>query len=320
MDNHSGAIKIASWFLLLTSISVVTVCSLTRWRLFRENLLPFALLLSTLISSIISGACISLSATHGLGTSLSPSTSLPGIQKALYISDLFYILTLGFGKLAVVAFFHMLLSGTGQIQITILVQGFLILWTASMFIAASLQCRPPEVWDLVSGRCIHTRSLWTYSSTSNILIETLLILVPSIIIFRLHMPLRKRVLVVACFSFRALDILVSSIQLHYLHAFDSQTPVPVDLWPWVICSQVLQTTTIVSACVPYLREFLEAFPSGMLRPAGEAGSGGTGGNGGSASGEGVKGGRYQVYFLRQGRDVELEGWEGRGGMSLFSRD
>jgi hypothetical protein len=30
-------------------------------------------------------------------------------------------------------------------------------------------------------------------------------------------------------------------------------------------AQVLQCVTIISACVPYLRPFLEAFPSGMLQ-------------------------------------------------------
>lgn len=33
-----------------------------------------------------------------------------------------------------------------------------------------------------------------------------------------------------------------------------------------MCTQVLQTVTIISACVPYLREFLRSFPSGMLQP------------------------------------------------------
>ncbi|PWY79530.1 hypothetical protein BO94DRAFT_471378 [Aspergillus sclerotioniger CBS 115572] len=305
MTDHSGAIKIATWFLLLTSTSVVTACSLTRWRLFRDNLLPLALLLSTLISSIISGACTSLAATRGLGISSIPDSSLPGIQKALYTSELFYILTLGFGKLAVVAFFHMLLSGIGEIKIILFTQGFLILWTMTILIAVSLQCHPPDVWDLMQGECVYTRGLWTYTSTSNILIEALLILIPSIMIFRLHMRLRKRLLVIACFGFRALDIIVSVIQLHYVKTFDSETPLPVNLWPWVICSQVLQTTTIVSACVPYLREFLEAFPSGMLRPVGGGAQLGEGygvgvGDRGAKYGQGQ--GRYQLYFVREGSE------------------
>jgi hypothetical protein len=33
-----------------------------------------------------------------------------------------------------------------------------------------------------------------------------------------------------------------------------------------MCGQVLQTAALISACVPYLREFLEAFPSGMFQP------------------------------------------------------
>lgn len=33
-----------------------------------------------------------------------------------------------------------------------------------------------------------------------------------------------------------------------------------------MCSQVLQTVTLISACLPYLREFLRSFPSGMFQP------------------------------------------------------
>jgi hypothetical protein len=32
-----------------------------------------------------------------------------------------------------------------------------------------------------------------------------------------------------------------------------------------MCGQVLQTVALISACMPYLREFLEAFPSGLYQ-------------------------------------------------------
>ena len=37
------------------------------------------------------------------------------------------------------------------------------------------------------------------------------------------------------------------------------------LWPWFLYSQVIQTTSILAGSIPYLRQFLEALPSGMLK-------------------------------------------------------
>lgn len=37
------------------------------------------------------------------------------------------------------------------------------------------------------------------------------------------------------------------------------------LWPWYLCSQVVQSTSVLAGSIPYLRKFLEAFPSGMLK-------------------------------------------------------
>lgn len=63
---------------------------------------------------------------------------------------------------------------------------------------------------------------------------------------------------------------VTAVQLYYSHVFKavglpSNASLLSDLWPWFMCAQVLQTVTVISACVPYLRQFLEAFPSGMLQ-------------------------------------------------------
>ncbi|KAJ9487229.1 hypothetical protein VN97_g6095 [Penicillium thymicola] len=83
------------------------------------------------------------------------------------------------------------------------------------------------------------------------------------------MPLQKRLVAIAFLSVRILNIVVSGIQLRHVNAFDNDgRSLSMSLWPWMMCGQVLHTVTIISTCVPFLREFLESFPSGMLKPAG----------------------------------------------------
>ena len=38
-----------------------------------------------------------------------------------------------------------------------------------------------------------------------------------------------------------------------------------DLWPSVLCTQAVQALSITTACIPYLRPFLESLESGLLR-------------------------------------------------------
>ncbi|KAB8229715.1 hypothetical protein BDV23DRAFT_171475 [Aspergillus alliaceus] len=275
MEDNSAAIKIVSWFLLIVSTGAVATCLITSWHLFKRRTLVVALLLSTLVSSMVAGATVSLAATRGLGRSsdIDSEDQLLGLQQALYISEIFHILTLGLGKGALMVLFYMLLSGTGRTGLILKIGGFLALWTVTMIIAVSLECHPAEVWNVASGTCIDVTALWIYFGATNIAIEALLLIIPSIVIYRLNMQLRKRMVVIGCFSIRTLDIIVAAVQLHYVQAFDARSSIPVDLWPWVMCSQVLQTVTIISSCVPYLREFLEAFPSGMFQPAGVGPSG-----------------------------------------------
>ncbi|PYH79072.1 hypothetical protein BO82DRAFT_394223 [Aspergillus uvarum CBS 121591] len=275
MEDHGAVVKIVSWFLLIVSSGAVAACLLTSWHLLGRKILVLTLLLSTLLSSAIAGATVSLAATRGLGRPRidedTPRDQLAGLQTAIYLTEVFHVLTLGVGKLSFIALFYMVLSGSALRTLTRAIFGvgtFLVLWTFAMVVAVALQCRPPEVWNLMSGTCLDVTALWTYYGVTNIIIEALLFAVPSILIYQLRMRLRRRLVVIGCLSVRTLDILVSAVQLHYVHGFDPSPALPVALYPWMLCGQVLQTVTIVAACVPYLREFLESFPSGMLKPAG----------------------------------------------------
>lgn len=70
------------------------------------------------------------------------------------------------------------------------------------------------------------------------------------------------------------DIAVSGVQLHFVKGFDKSGPfLTTSLWPWMMCGQTLQTVTVISTCVPFLREFLESFPSGGFKLSGTEGSG-----------------------------------------------
>ncbi|GAQ46283.1 hypothetical protein AKAW_01277 [Aspergillus niger] len=264
MTDHSAAVKVVTCFLLIVSFIAVVACLTTNWQVLRRKVSSVTLLLSTLIASIASGAAVSVAATHGLGQASPLSDDqVVVMQKALYSMEVLYVLTLGLGKLSVMVLFYSLLSSTGQSKSVLAATGLLLIWVVVMAIVVCLQCHPPEVWNIVGGKCLDVSGIWIAFGVMNILVEIMIIAVPSFIIFRLQLSLKRRLVVISCFGIRILDIAGSIVQLCYVRNFKlhADSPLPTNVWQWAICSQVLQTVAILSACVPYLREFLESFPS-----------------------------------------------------------
>lgn len=107
------------------------------------------------ISSILAGIAASIAAEYGLGKSPDQisNAQFESTQKAIYVTEIFHVLTLGLGKLSFVALFYVLLSSTHWSRAVIAAAGFLLLWTVTMIVAVSLECHPPEVWNIAEGTC-----------------------------------------------------------------------------------------------------------------------------------------------------------------------
>ncbi|KAJ5093040.1 hypothetical protein N7456_008901 [Penicillium angulare] len=144
------------------------------------------------------GACVavSIAATHGLGKSDETCTddSLKKVQQGLYGMEIFHTLTIGLAKLSLIALFSLLLSPTQMRKMIIATATFLVLWTLAMVVATTVQCSPPDVWDLAHGSCINTAALWRYFGATNILIETLMFATLIVFVARLHMKKWTRVM------------------------------------------------------------------------------------------------------------------------------
>ncbi|KAL7660631.1 hypothetical protein ACMYSQ_000082 [Aspergillus niger] len=216
MTDHSAAVKVVTCFLLIVSFIAVVACLTTNWQVLRRKVSSVALLLSTLIASIASGAAVSVAATHGLGQA-SPLTDVQVVvmQKALYSMEVLYVLTLGLGKLSVMVLFYSLLSSTGQSKSVLAATGLLLIWVVVMVIVVCLQCHPPEVWNIVGGTCLDLSGIWIAFGVMNVLVEIMIIAVPSFIIFRLKLSLKRRLVVISCFGIRILYVAKPHRDLHF---------------------------------------------------------------------------------------------------------
>jgi len=145
-------------------------------------------------------------------------------------------------------------------------------WALSLFVgvflvffAASFQCRAPETWLILSDLCFNQNAFWTYHAISNLILEALLIILPIVVISRLQMDMKRKLSVMACFGARVFAIGAIVCQLVYIRLEAGSKDRTFDTWPTAIIDTFVQSLCIITSCVPYIKTFLLAIQSGMIR-------------------------------------------------------
>ena len=59
-------------------------------------------------------------------------------------------------------------------------------------------------------------------------------------------------------------IIASAVQIDYIQAFTSYTDLLHSIWRVIVCGQVVQVTSIMTATIPFLKPFLASLDSGFL--------------------------------------------------------
>ena len=54
-------------------------------------------------------------------------------------------------------------------------------------------------------------------------------------------------------------------QIAYLNRSSTALDPTFESWPAVLCAQIVQNLGIITACIPYLKPFLESLESGLIR-------------------------------------------------------
>jgi hypothetical protein len=82
--------------------------------------------------------------------------------------------------------------------------GFTSLWGLSSLLTLFFQCRVPQVWNILSSKCIDRNAFWDYSNVVNIIIDACLIGLPVVVVWNLQMAGRRKVVIFGTFAARAL--------------------------------------------------------------------------------------------------------------------
>ncbi|KAI0585562.1 hypothetical protein TUN199_04852 [Pyrenophora tritici-repentis] len=222
--------------------------------------------LEDIITSIGSGAAVSVQTASGLGrdVSLLTENQMVVYQKADYANKMLYIATLALAKLSIISLLMILTASKFHRNLGLGLTCFIALWGIMSGIVSAFQCGNTEPWRFhgVGERCFHITSFWQCMGVLNIVTDLALILFPVHVIMTLQMSMNKKVTILTFFGARSLDIIATAVQMVYLSGFDSPNPTK-DLWKWTLITQITECITILTSCVPYLRPLLESVPSGL---------------------------------------------------------
>ncbi|KAI9881206.1 MAG: hypothetical protein M1830_007184 [Pleopsidium flavum] len=260
-------INVVTWFLLVASTLAVIARVATKLavarRIERDDFAIFAALLFSIAQSI--AVCFQMSGGLGQHIGTLNAAQLDRFQRSGFAADLLYIANLCFAKLSVLLLLQSITPVALHKRSALAVEATTAFWAVTGEFVAAFQCHLPAPWKFIGNTCINRAAFWSYFGILNILLDLTLILLPLGIVWELKVDLKRKAVIIACFVPRIMVIAAVTAQLVYLNRASDTTDATFDLWPLVLCTQVVQNMSIITACIPYLKPFLESLESGMMR-------------------------------------------------------
>lgn len=99
----------------------------------------------------------------------------------------------------------------------------------------------------------------------DILTDLVIVIVPVMMMVPVQVAMSKKATIVAAFSFRILVIAATIARLFYINpATNTSRDATFDAVNYNILTQVVLSISILTACIPCLKPFLDSFDSGMM--------------------------------------------------------
>ncbi|RJE20121.1 hypothetical protein PHISCL_07551 [Aspergillus sclerotialis] len=189
------------------------------------------------------------------------------VMKSLYSAVLLYILGLYFSKLSLSIFIRNITPVSTDHIFAVIVQSLITVWAVVALFASAFACTVPRTWDYRNGQCIHLRAWRYYFCASNIVTDILIIIQAIFLICRIQAPLKRKAVFASIFLVRVLVVVAACVELALTTEVDvahSADPT-YDGYGIIIAMQVVQCSSIVTACWGQLKPFLKQLRSNGLR-------------------------------------------------------
>ncbi|RDL36097.1 Uncharacterized protein BP5553_06709 [Venustampulla echinocandica] len=266
-ENHGPLINVMTWFLVVASTLTVLTRIATKWLVSKRVQLDDGLVFVSLLFSIGQTVAVGVGVLNGIGRHIETLSTKETLvfQKAFYAANLLWLASQCFSKLSVVMFIRAISPGTFNERATLAGIGITALWGFTSIITVAFQCHLPNSWETIQNTCFDRKAFWNYTNSINIAIDLLLVLMPLAMVWKLQLAKKRKVMIVSCFGTRVATIAAVVCQMVATNKSINSPDASFDIWLIQIAMAIAQCLGIVTACVPYLKPFMDALESGMIR-------------------------------------------------------
>jgi hypothetical protein len=175
-----------------------------------------------------------------------------------FLGEIFYVLALGISKISILFFYLRVFPCKDFRRVIYGVMGLSAAYTVAFFFATTFQCTPISYawtqWDgLHQGRCNDIHLQGWIAAGINIILDTIVMVLPLKHLARLNMNLKKKLMVMTMFSVGIIVIFTSAMRLYSLAHFANSKNITWDYVEAGYWSLVEIDVSIICGCMPALR-------------------------------------------------------------------
>lgn len=192
-----------------------------------------------------------------------------------------YIANMGLSRISVCLLIKKILPGSVASTSVMVFAGFTVLWTISGVFVTAFPCSLPNPWQFdATKKCIDIIKWINYVGITNIVVEILLVAIP-LTVWNLRASAGKRISVSLMFLARLRSVLspliascltdicsvvaAVSAQLYYFNHYVPASDFTFHYWRPVICYQIAQNLSIITANLPCLHPFIIKVLAGTIK-------------------------------------------------------
>lgn len=182
---------------------------------------------------------------------------------AVYIGEIVYVIALALTKASLVFMYLRIFWAYPPFQLACYaVLAFIAIPSAIITLVTILSCDPIAFFwdrDLAGGSCLDVKALAYANSAFAMAQDTILIVLPIFMLWRLNMSRKKKLFITFMFAVGSLGLIATIIRLNTLYVFGNLDDPTWDYVPVVYWTTVELAAGIICSCLPAVRILLERF-------------------------------------------------------------
>ncbi|CAK4030819.1 hypothetical protein AC578_4288 [Lecanosticta acicola] len=222
------------------------------------------------VQAIVSAAAVSFG--FGKYLELLTPSQIDRASKAIYVTQLLYIVTVALSKCTVALLLARLVFIKSRVHACYGILAASVLWGVSAFLAEAIRCTETAPWRLAGSQCTNQTmdlltscklTAWRAITAFNVLIEVALLAIPIWLVWPLQTTFMRKFTVVAVFWLRSPVIACALLRIHFLaDTIDSPQPLYRGVVPFILLNLEMHYGLMASTW-PTLKPFVSAFNTGF---------------------------------------------------------